>query len=193
MLVSAVQHRDSVIRVCIHIYILLQWAHVDPLNPFYVLCEVPGALLSWIQSSAVLGEDSRVGHCGCRDPPHPDSEPALSPLHVFCTREQIGGGAVSLVVDTQLPASWPWETCWFPRARLSLLSGQPEVSCVVRAEAWSRGTAPAVSLPAPRPLTWKDGRKGGVGSVGGYNLSFYKLKKWLRHWLNRRPVHKKTL
>lgn len=35
----------------------------------------------------------------------------LSPLHVFCTREQIGGGAVSLVVDTQLPASWPWETC----------------------------------------------------------------------------------
>ena len=91
-----------------------------------------------------------------------------------------GGSAVSLTVNTQLPASRPLETCWFPRARLPLLSGQPEVPCVVRAEAWSHGTAPAASLPAPGPSTWKDGRKGGVGSVGRYNLSFYKLKKMVQ-------------
>ena len=30
---------------------------------------------------------------------------------MFFAREQIGGGAVSLIVNTQLPASWPWETC----------------------------------------------------------------------------------
>lgn len=181
MLVAAVQHSDSVIRVCIDIHtVFFRWAHVDLLNPFYVLCEVPGALLSWTQSSAVLGEDGRVGHCRCRDPAQPDSEPALSPLRVFRTREQIGGSAVSLTVNTQLPASRPLETCWFPRAQLPLLSGQPEVPCVMRAETWSHGTAPVASLPAPGPSTWKDGRKGGVGSIGGYNLSFYKLKKMVQ-------------
>ena len=129
MLVSAVQHRDSVIRVCIHIYILLQWAHVDPLNPFYVLCEVPGALLSWIQSSAVLGEDSRVGHCGCRDPPHPDSEPATLAASCFlhtgadrgrCCFSHCGHPAASLLAlgNMLIPQSSAFSPFWAARGLL---------------------------------------------------------------------------
>ena len=171
MLVSAVQHDGSFILVCVCVYtFFFRWAHYWTRRTCCVRFRVlycPG--LSPQPSWERMVERPR---CRCRGPAQPDSE-SLRSRHFMVfgcgsRGSQDGGAAVSLTVSTSCQPPLP-ALGGMLAPQGSALSPSWAASGLLCRESrgWSHGTAPGVSLPAPRPLTWKGGRKRGVGRVGG--------------------------
>ena len=169
MLVSAVQHGGSFILVCVCVCVrtfFFRWAHLGLLNPLYVLCEVPGALLSWTRSSAILGEDGRAATLQVQRPGSAWLRACALATSWFLDVGAVGAKMGALLflspwAPAASPCPRPWEACWLPRARPYLLPGQPAASCVVRAEGGAMAQPQVFLSQLPGPWLERMAGKGG--------------------------------